>query len=95
MPFAGLKAMEMHIRLLVDMEWTYINPACSALASAMMKVFNKEFPLACSTVQCYLKVSVQNCFNCLITDFPQRVPWKLFNGKIKLLANLVCAMVPS
>jgi hypothetical protein len=48
--------MEMNIRLLVDMEWTYVNPACSALASAMMKAFNKDFPLACSTVQCYLKV---------------------------------------
>lgn len=46
----------MNIRLLVDMEWTYVNPACSALASAMMTVFNKDYPLACSTVQCYLKV---------------------------------------
>jgi len=38
--------MEMNIRLLVDMEWTYVNPACSAFASAMMKAFNKDFPLA-------------------------------------------------
>lgn len=63
--------MEMKIRLLIDMEWTYVNPACSALASAMMKVFNVDFPLACSTVQCYLKVSSKNIILHLITVFSQ------------------------
>jgi len=43
------------IRLLVDAEYTYMNPGISAVALAMMFVFNKESPVVWNTYQCYLK----------------------------------------
>ncbi|XP_059479665.1 proline dehydrogenase 1, mitochondrial-like [Neocloeon triangulifer] len=55
----GLKTKEVGVRLLVDMEWTYVNPACSAFASALMKIFNSESPAVCSTIQCYLKGAME------------------------------------
>ncbi|KAF4529924.1 hypothetical protein B566_EDAN016554 [Ephemera danica] len=51
----GEEAMKRDLRLTVDMEWSYVNPMCSVLASALMVVFNGRSPVVCSTVQCYLK----------------------------------------
>ncbi|XP_065351755.1 proline dehydrogenase 1, mitochondrial-like [Cloeon dipterum] len=55
----GSKGKEAKIRIMVDMEWTYVNPACSALALAMMKIYNRITPAICSTVQCYLKGALE------------------------------------
>ena len=44
------------IRLLVDGEFTYMNPGISAVALAMMVAFNQSKAVVCNTYQCYLKV---------------------------------------
>ncbi len=46
------------LRLLVDAEYTYMNPGISAIALAMMRKCNKETAMVGNTVQCYLKVKV-------------------------------------
>ena len=46
------------IRLLVDGEFTYMNPGISAVALAMMVAFNKDKAIVCNTYQCYLKVRI-------------------------------------
>ncbi|KAM8876555.1 hydroxyproline dehydrogenase isoform 1-T1 [Synchiropus picturatus] len=45
------------VRVLVDAEYTYMNPALSLVTMAMMKKFNKEGPWIWNTYQCYLKES--------------------------------------
>ena len=44
------------IRLLVDGEYTYMNPGISAVALSMMVAFNQKNAVVCNTYQCYLKV---------------------------------------
>ena len=44
------------IRLLVDGEYTYMNPGISAVTLAMMLAFNQKKAVVCNTYQCYLKV---------------------------------------
>ena len=44
------------IRLLVDGEYTYMNPGISAVALSMMVAFNQKNSVVCNTYQCYLKV---------------------------------------
>ena len=44
------------IRLLVDGEFTYMNPGISAVALSMMVAFNQKKAVVCNTYQCYLKV---------------------------------------
>ncbi|XP_061667133.1 hydroxyproline dehydrogenase [Syngnathoides biaculeatus] len=43
------------VRVLVDAEYTYINPALSIVTMAMMKKFNKDGAWIWNTYQCYLK----------------------------------------
>ncbi|CAL1599386.1 unnamed protein product [Knipowitschia caucasica] len=45
------------VRVLVDAEYTYMNPALSLLTTAMMKKFNKNDAWIWNTYQCYLKES--------------------------------------
>lgn len=45
------------VRVLVDAEYTYMNPALSLLTMAMMKKFNKDSAWVWNTYQCYLKES--------------------------------------
>ena len=45
-----------NIRLLVDGEYTYMNPGISAVTLAMMMAFNQKKAVVCHTYQCYLKV---------------------------------------
>lgn len=45
------------VRVLVDAEYTYINPALSLVTMAMMKKFNKDGAWIWNTYQCYLKVN--------------------------------------
>ena len=44
------------IRLLVDGEYTYMNPGISAVTLSMMLAFNQKKAVVCNTYQCYLKV---------------------------------------
>ncbi|RXM93912.1 putative proline dehydrogenase 2 [Acipenser ruthenus] len=43
------------VRVLVDAEYTYINPALTLVTMAMMKKFNQSEPWIWNTYQCYLK----------------------------------------
>ena len=52
----GLRAKETGIRLLVDAEYTYMNPGISAAALAMMMDINQDDAVVANTYQCYLKV---------------------------------------
>ncbi|XP_063074884.1 hydroxyproline dehydrogenase [Engraulis encrasicolus] len=45
------------VRVLVDAEYTYMNPALSLVTMAMMKKFNQESAWIWNTYQCYLKAS--------------------------------------
>ncbi|XP_034717058.1 hydroxyproline dehydrogenase isoform X2 [Etheostoma cragini] len=45
------------VRVLVDAEYTYMNPTLSLVTMAMMKKFNKDGPWIWNTYQCYLKES--------------------------------------
>ncbi len=48
------------LRLLVDAEYTYMNPGISAIALAMMRRCNRERAMVGNTVQCYLKASCKS-----------------------------------
>ncbi|XP_062331396.1 hydroxyproline dehydrogenase [Osmerus eperlanus] len=45
------------VRVLVDAEYTYMNPALSLVTMAMMKKFNQDGAWVWNTYQCYLKES--------------------------------------
>ncbi len=47
------------LRILVDAEYTYLNPGISVVALAMMRLYNgadNPRPLVGNTYQCYLRV---------------------------------------
>lgn len=46
------------VRVLVDAEYTYMNPALSLVTMAMMKKFNKDGTWIWNTYQCYLKATI-------------------------------------
>ena len=51
-------AQDKGLKILVDAEYTYMNPGISAVALAMMVNFNKSSVVVGNTYQCYLKVSL-------------------------------------
>lgn len=53
-------AKETKIKLLIDAEYTYLNPGLSLLALAMMACYNASTPLVWNTYQCYLKKTWEN-----------------------------------
>ena len=52
----GLKAVETNTVLMVDAEYTFINPAITALALALALLCNTNRAVVWNTIQGYLKV---------------------------------------
>lgn len=55
----GREGVELQLKLLVDAEYTYMNPGISAIALGMMIAFNQEAPVVWNTYQCYLRTAQQ------------------------------------
>ena len=50
-------AAESNLRIMIDAEHQYFQPAIDSIAKDMMREFNSEVPIVFNTYQCYLKDS--------------------------------------
>lgn len=55
----SLEAKNRGVKVLVDAEYTYLNPGLSLLTLAAVCAFNQEWPVIWNTYQCYLKDAQQ------------------------------------
>merc|ERR1719474_46374 len=60
-------AQEMDVRVMIDAEQSYFQPAIHRLAMEMMKKYNQEKAIVFNTYQCYLKSAYKN----LVLDLEQ------------------------
>ncbi|XP_077916740.1 proline dehydrogenase 1, mitochondrial isoform X6 [Halichoerus grypus] len=79
MDILAKKATEMGVRLMVDAEQTYFQPAISRLTLEMQRKFNVGKPLIFNTYQCYLKDAYDNIT--LDVELARREGW-CFGAKL-------------
>ncbi|XP_017307719.1 proline dehydrogenase 1, mitochondrial [Ictalurus punctatus] len=72
-------AVENSVRLMVDAEQTYFQPAISRLTLEMQRLFNREKPVIFNTYQCYLKEAYENV--CVDIELSRREGW-CFGAKL-------------
>lgn len=72
-------ALKHGVRLMVDAEQTYFQPAISRLTLEMQRIFNREKPVIFNTYQCYLKEAYDNVS--LDVELSRREGW-YFGAKL-------------
>ncbi|KAM9447171.1 proline dehydrogenase 1, mitochondrial [Clarias gariepinus] len=72
-------AVQNNVRLMVDAEQTYFQPAISRLTLEMQRIFNRDKPVIFNTYQCYLKEAYENV--CVDVELSRREGW-CFGAKL-------------